>query len=101
MYQDISVVTFQHKMEEPSSVVLDVRTPEERAEASIDGSVNINLFAPDFMDRIAELDKDKTYLVYCRSGARSGQACGVMERMGFKELYNLSGGIISWLTQAS
>lgn len=101
MYQDITVITFKHRMEEPNTVVLDVRTPEEAAEVNIPGSVNINLFSPDFVNRIQELDPSKTYLVYCRSGARSAQACNMMAQMGFKDLYNLSGGIFSWLTQAS
>lgn len=101
MYQDISVMTFKHRMEESNTVVLDVRTPEEAAEVNIPGSVNMNLFAPDFVNKIQQLDPSKTYLVYCRSGARSGQACSMMAQMGFKDLFNLSGGIISWLTQAS
>ena len=41
------------------------------------------------------MNKDKTYFVYCRSGNRSGQACKLMGDLGFKNLYNLSGGIMN------
>ena len=42
------------------------------------------------------LNKDKTYLVYCRSGARSAGVRDAMERLGFKEVYNMLGGIVQW-----
>jgi rhodanese-related sulfurtransferase len=39
---------------------------------------------------------DKNYYIYCRSGARSSRACKIMGKAGFKNLYNLKGGILSW-----
>ena len=42
------------------------------------------------------LDKSKSYFIYCRSGARSGQACQLLNQMGIKATYNLDGGILSW-----
>lgn len=49
-----------------------------------------------FPEKIGKLNKDKHYLVYCRSGNRSGQACKLMAAEGFTNLYNLSGGIGGW-----
>ena len=45
---------------------------------------------------VDELDKAKNFYVYCRSGARSGQACSVMNQMGIQNAYNLLGGIMEW-----
>ena len=48
------------------------------------------------MNKLNELDKDKHYYVYCKSGGRSAQACAIMKQLGFKRTYNLLGGITSW-----
>lgn len=78
------------------AVIIDVRTPAELAEGSIDGHVMLNIMDPSFPQKINELPKDVPYYVYCRSGNRSGQACRYMASLGFGELYNLRGGIIAW-----
>lgn len=79
----------------PNLVILDVRTTEEYAEGHIENSINIDFNAGYFKTKINKLDKNKTYLVYCRTGNRSGKAIKVMEQLGFKEVYNI-GGIIDW-----
>jgi rhodanese-related sulfurtransferase len=48
------------------------------------------------MDGLQDLDKSKNYYVYCHSGARSVQACQIMETFGFNNLSNLLGGISEW-----
>lgn len=78
------------------TVVLDVRTKEEYKAGHIPGSVLIDFNADDFEQQVGKLDKDKTYLVHCASGGRSARACKKMERMGFKNLYNLEGGMGAW-----
>ena len=95
-YEDLHVEEFKAKMTEPDTVVIDVRDESEKIEGDIEGNVLINMFSPDFFDRIQDLDKDKTYLIYCRSGNRSAQTCNLMSRMGFENLYNLNGGIMAW-----
>jgi len=95
-FKNIDAVEFDKLSQEENTVVLDVRTPEEKAEGFVEGATQINIMGPDFADKIKELDKDKTYLVYCRSGNRSGTACGFMQSNGFDKLYNLDGGIQSW-----
>jgi len=77
-------------------VVLDVRTPEEFAEGHLEGAVLVDFYAADFAEQLAALDTDVPYLVYCRSGNRSGQALGVMEQLGFASAVDVDGGIIAW-----
>jgi rhodanese-related sulfurtransferase len=99
-YQDLDVAGFQKIMaENPDAVILDVRTAPEVAQGAIDGYVHIDIKSPNFQNQIKELDKDKTYLVYCRSGRRSVAACQYMAQEGFSNLYNLQGGYISWARQ--
>jgi phage shock protein E len=82
--------------EQPGVVLLDVRTPAEYADGHIDGAANIDLNAPDFADRVAELDPTVTYAVYCRSGNRSATATAYMLQQGFAPPYELAGGIVAW-----
>lgn len=79
------------------SVILDVRTAEEFESGYIKGALNMDIRGgADFLASIESLDKSKSYFVYCRSGARSGQACQLMSQMGFSAVYNLDGGILAW-----
>jgi phage shock protein E len=71
------------------AVLLDVRTPEEFASGHLEGAINIDVQSPDFNQKVAELDPSATYLVYCRSGNRSGQAIDRMEGLGFTDLTNI------------
>lgn len=80
----------------PGLVVLDVRTPEEFAAGHIAESTNVDFHAPDFLDRLEGLDKDAPYFVYCRSGNRSAATIDAMRELGFTEIYELGGGIITW-----
>ena len=95
-YKDIPVAEFKELMHKEDAFVLDVRQPQEVPDGTIEGFQMISFGDIDFYDHLKHLDKDKTYLVYCRSGNRSGQACRIMHEMGFERLYNLSGGIIAW-----
>lgn len=77
-------------------VILDVRTPEEFAEGHLEGAIMIDFYEDDFADQIADLDPDVPYLVYCRSGNRSGQTAAIMEELGFADVSDVDGGIVSW-----
>ena len=79
------------------AVILDVREPHECREGVIGDPVILNIRDPHlFMDGIEELDKDKNYYVYCRTGVRSVRACQIMESIGIENTYNLLGGITEW-----
>ena len=80
-------------------VVLDVRTPQEIAQGAIAGHVDMNFYAPDFKEQLKTLDKSKPVMVYCAVGGRSGSAMQLLSSMGFKEVYNLAGGIRAWQSQ--
>ena len=83
--------------EPPSDlVILDVRTPEEFAEGHLEGAVMIDFYDLDFADQLAELDPDVPYLLYCRSGNRSGQTLALMEELGFTDVADVDGGINQW-----
>lgn len=80
-----------------NAVVLDVRTEDEFDNGYIPNAINIDIYeGQGFISKLKELDKNKTYFVYCRSGNRSGQACAIMNQLGFEKAYNLMGGIIEW-----
>ena len=93
---DLSVAEFAGKVAEAGVITLDVRTPGEFDQGHIEGSRLIDFQSGNFENEIAALDKGKTYAVYCRSGNRSGQAVKVMRDAGFKNVYNLNGGVIDW-----
>jgi len=77
-------------------IVIDVRTPGEHADGKIEGNSLISIHSPTFQADLEKLDKEKTYVLYCRSGSRSSMAMNIMRKMGFKSVYNLGGGTISW-----
>ncbi len=79
-------------------VILDVRTPEEFAEGHIEGAVMLDFYRDDFADELAKLDPGVPYVLYCRSGNRSGQTRSMMEGLGFADVADVDGGIGGWLS---
>jgi rhodanese-related sulfurtransferase len=73
------------------TAVIDVRTPEEFATGHLDGAVNIDWQGATFFDEIAQFESAGTYVIYCRSGNRAGQAIDAMTGMGFANLTNAGG----------
>ncbi|CAN5194131.1 rhodanese-like domain-containing protein [soil metagenome] len=83
--------------DDKNSKIIDVRTEEEFVEGYIPGAKNIDIYmGQGFLDEVNGLDKSKSYYVYCRSGARSAQACALMQQQGFENTFNLMGGITDW-----
>jgi len=95
-YENISVQEFRELMDQPDTVVIDVRTKDEFNQFHLEGAEHIDIFSNNFVNRLRELDRDKTYLLYCRSGSRSGKACKVMHKLGFENPLNLKGGLMAW-----
>lgn len=79
-----------------SAVILDVRTPSEYSEGHISNSILIDIYNPEFQNKILELDKTKNYYIYCRSGSRSYHAGVFMLTQGFQSVQHLEEGILSW-----
>jgi len=80
----------------PEFVILDIRTTNEFSEGRLAGAVNVDFYAESFRADLKKLDREKTYLVYCRSGNRSGQSRPFFVEPGFREVYHLESGINSW-----
>ncbi len=96
MHKTISPVEAKKIMNENSDIVIvDVREEEEMAEGYIEGAVLIPLDTVESEVENKITDKDKTILVYCRSGRRSAIACDIMDSLGYKNVYDF-GGIIDW-----
>lgn len=76
-------------------IVIDVRTPEEHKIKRIKNSININFYDEKFIDLFKIYDKDENILIYCRSGRRSLEAVKNLSKKGFKNIYDLKGGILA------
>ena len=79
--------------EDPNTLVIDIRSPEEKAQGVLfeDMLDGFDYYESDFEKKISQLDRDKIYLIYCRSGHRSGNAIPLFEKYGLK-VYDLAGG---------
>ena len=86
----------QENKANPNFVILDVRTPKEFQKGHIEGAVNLDYYAKTFVDDLDRLDKTKVYLIYCRTGRRSGKTFGFMKKLEFQEVYHMVGGITRW-----
>lgn len=84
------------EIQEGDIVVLDVRTPDEFADGHLEGARMIDFYSPDFADQLAELDPEASYLLYCRSGNRSGRTTEIMADLGFTDVADVDGGILAW-----
>lgn len=92
----INLNEWKGKVSNKDSIILDIRTPKEFNVKNIETSINIDFYNSNFKEELAKLDRNKTYLIYCRSGNRGNQALPIFEELEFKEVYNLKGGINVW-----
>jgi len=83
----------------PDFIILDIRTLNEYNTGHIANAMQIDYYADDFKNQLEHLDKEKTYLIYCRTGNRSGHALPIMEELGFRKGYNMTGGITQWTAE--
>ncbi len=78
--------------------IIDIRTPQEYATGYIPNAILIDFYDPSFSSQLDALDKSKTYAIYCNSGNRSQAALGLMGNKNFETVYDLRGGIQSWIS---
>jgi rhodanese-related sulfurtransferase len=97
---NLDAAGFAEQITKADVITLDVRTPGEFAEGHIEGAINIDVEGASFDSEIANLDKTKSYAVYCRSGRRSIIAVDKMSATGFEKLSNLENGINNWLANS-
>ena len=81
---------------ENGSIIVDVREDKEFSSEHIKDSIHIPMGA--LASRVSELDKykNKNIIIGCRSGSRSGRACGILKKHGFEKIHNLRGGVLAW-----
>lgn len=87
---------FEAKMATLPGDLLDVRTPDEFNTEHLTNATNIDIYSEKFESEISKLDKQKTYYVYCQRGGRSANATEKLRKAGFKNVYELEGGITNW-----
>ena len=94
---ELSAPEFAEKIkQDATAMIIDVRTPEEYAQGHLINAVNYDWNGDGFEQQEAGLDKSKPLYVYCLSGGRSSSAAGKLRKDGFKEVYELKGGIMKW-----
>ena len=92
----VDVTQAKALIEAQSVTLIDVRTPAETKEGMIEGAIEIDYRAGGFRENLNKLDKNKAYLVYCKSGGRSAKTQKMMNELGFLKVYDLDGGYTAW-----
>lgn len=98
---DVTPVTVKQAVERMKKsseiIVVDIRTPGEFSKGHIKKAINIDMNNKDFAKKLTKLDREKTYLMHCRSGGRSTASLPVWNRLGFKNVLHLSSGTLGWV----
>lgn len=101
--KDIQVISPQEVRDavydDHSHQLIDVRTVDEFKEGHLKNAQNICVTDGDFEENVAKLDKDQPVYLYCRSGKRSAKAAEILKDLGFKEIYDMDGGILNWKSE--
>jgi len=92
----VDIATYEAQLKQPNVQLLDVRTPEEFSEGHLENAKNCNIMGSDFDAQVANLDKSKPVMVYCKSGGRSSRASERLKELGFITITDLEGGISNW-----
>ena len=91
--RDITMGEALVKMKTEGVVTIDIRTPEEVSAGKIlNTAIELDYYADTFKADIEKLNRETSYVLYCRSGGRSGKTLKMMEQLGFKNAYNVLGG---------
>ncbi|NTV30412.1 rhodanese-like domain-containing protein [candidate division WWE3 bacterium] len=94
----VSPKEFSEQLKQDDVIVIDVRTESEFRESHIQNAANVDYYQTEKFDSyLNQLDKQKQYMIYCRSGHRAGQALEIMKQKGFTHVTNLAGGISAWI----
>ncbi len=89
----------QKEKDNPKVVIIDMRTPREFKTDHIANAILIDFYSKTFLKEMQALDKNKIYLIYCRSANRTTKALSRIKGMGFTSLYNMNKGIIGWIKE--
>ena len=94
-------IEFSKELIKKQIKIIDVRTPKEFNQGHIESAININFKSSNFIKSISKLNKDTSFLIYCKSGNRSGKAAKIFDSIGFYKIYDLKGGYINWNIKAN
>jgi rhodanese-related sulfurtransferase len=95
--KNVDAATFKKMIDEKKSVLIDLRTADEiNSKGMIKGATQLDFLDKNAEENIKKLDKNKTYLIYCAGGGRSGDCAELMHKLGFKEVINLEKGFSDW-----
>ena len=84
------------KDEKKRPLIIDIRTSAEFREGHLEGARQIDFLEEDFSTKVRKLDRTRAYLIHCRSGGRSSRSLALWKKLGFKKVYHLDGGILTW-----
>ncbi len=93
--QDALKLINEHK-DDPNFEILDIRSDMEFAEGHIPGAQSLHYEGHEFQKKVENLDKEKEYIIYCKSGVRGGYFLSQMKNSGFKKAHNIQGGYMGW-----
>lgn len=95
--QELTPQQFREQITHDSSVqILDVRTPKEFSGGHLENALNVDWMGRHFDEGISQLDKERPVYIYCLSGGRSSEAARKLRSIGFKEVYDMKGGLMAW-----
>lgn len=100
-FSSLSPADFKQVLSEKSGSnvqLIDIRTPSEAAQGKIAGALVLDYYDPGFSDALSQLDRSKTYYIYCNSGNRTSSTLEMMKQMNFSAAYDLKGGMVAWLS---
>ena len=97
LVQEVSKDEVLYLLENKSIDIIDLRTDEEFSKGSIKYSYNIDFQKREFIDNLNLLNKEKAYIIYCKSGNRSEKASLIMKSLGFKLIYHYKQGYQDWV----
>lgn len=95
----ITPSAFYQKIQSEKGALIDVRTPGEYKKGHLKGARLLDIFSDNFEAEIDKLDKNATYFVYCGTGGRSAECAEMMQKKGFKKVYDMDGGIRKWQSE--
>ncbi len=95
--EHVNAEAFKKLIDGKKGLLIDLRTTDElKAKGMIKGATQIDFLAKDAEAVISKLDHNKTYLIYCAGGGRSGDCADFMQKQGFTHVVNLEKGFDDW-----
>lgn len=94
--KSVTRAEFETLLKKKDAQLIDVRTPKEYTSGHIENAINIDYYSSDFKSKLAELDRNKPVLVYCKTENRTRETAKILKELGFNEVYTLEGGFTLW-----